>query len=187
MHIFLWETGGILFREYCFGGENSLSSAANSVSSARNSVSSLWHINNSLGGTHWVRSPELSEPRKTHWEFGVWNRTLRNCIRPVSDSCMGRYPLTCCGNATHLWAVKIISNNFPYVANMHLLHLLLWEKNGHACILLVHDGNELGRVGGSFVTRHSTYRPPNPRTFTDTKKWLKSYFRASGQSDSKVT
>ena len=27
----LWETGGILFREYCFGRENSLSSAPNSV------------------------------------------------------------------------------------------------------------------------------------------------------------
>ena len=33
--------GGILFREYCFGRENSLSSAANSVSSARTSASAL--------------------------------------------------------------------------------------------------------------------------------------------------
>ena len=47
-----WGTGGILFREYCFGGENSLSSAANSVSSARNSVSSSLHTNNRLKGTH---------------------------------------------------------------------------------------------------------------------------------------
>ena len=39
-------------REYCFGGENSLSSAANSVSSAKNSVSLLWHTNNRLRGTH---------------------------------------------------------------------------------------------------------------------------------------
>ena len=78
--------------EYCFESTvsekrthwASLSSAANSVSSARNSVSSLWHTNNRLRGTHWVRSPELSEPRKTHW-FGVWNRTPRNRIRPVSD------------------------------------------------------------------------------------------------------
>ena len=30
-----WETGGILFREYCAGRENSLSSAPNSVSSAK--------------------------------------------------------------------------------------------------------------------------------------------------------
>ena len=60
-------TGGILFREYCFGRENSLSSAANSVSSARNSVSSCLPTNNRLKGTHWVRSPKLSEPRKTHW------------------------------------------------------------------------------------------------------------------------
>ena len=44
-------TGGILFREYCFGEENSLSSAANSVSSARNSVSSLLHTNNRPKGT----------------------------------------------------------------------------------------------------------------------------------------
>ena len=45
-------TGGILFREYCFGEENSLSSAANSVSSARNSVSSRLHTNNRPKGTH---------------------------------------------------------------------------------------------------------------------------------------
>ena len=38
-----------------------------SVSSAKNLVSSLWHTNNRLRGTHWVRSPELSEPKKTHW------------------------------------------------------------------------------------------------------------------------
>ena len=47
-----WGTGGILFQEYCFGRENSLSSAANSVSSARNSVSSRLHTNNRLKGTH---------------------------------------------------------------------------------------------------------------------------------------
>ena len=35
------EMGGILFREYCFGREYSLSSWANSVSSAKNSVSLL--------------------------------------------------------------------------------------------------------------------------------------------------
>ena len=48
----IWGTGGILFREYCFGEENSLSSAANSVSSARNSVSSRLHTNNRPKGTH---------------------------------------------------------------------------------------------------------------------------------------
>ena len=37
------------------------------------------------------------------------------------------------------------------------------------------------------VTRHfPCNRPPNPRTFKDAKKWLKSYFRAPGQSDSKL-
>ena len=46
------ETGGILFREYCFGGENSLSSSPNSVSSVGNSVSSLSHTKNRLRGTH---------------------------------------------------------------------------------------------------------------------------------------
>ena len=39
---------------------------ANSVSSAKDSVSSLWHTNNRLKGT-------------------LWNRTLRNRIRPVSN------------------------------------------------------------------------------------------------------
>ena len=38
--------------KYCFGRENSLSSAANSVSSAKNSASSLLHTNNRLKGTH---------------------------------------------------------------------------------------------------------------------------------------
>ena len=37
--------GGILFQEYCFGRENSPSSAANSVTPAKNSVSSLWNKN----------------------------------------------------------------------------------------------------------------------------------------------
>ena len=67
--------GGILFREYCFGEENSLSFTANSVSSAKGSVSSLWHTNNRLRGTHWARSPELSEPQKTHWV---------RCLKPYS-------------------------------------------------------------------------------------------------------
>ena len=61
--------------EYCFESTvseerthwASLSFTANSVSSAKNSVSSLWHTHNRPRGTHWVRSPELSEPQKTHW------------------------------------------------------------------------------------------------------------------------
>ena len=54
----------------------SLSFGASSVSSAKkNSVSSRLHTNKRLEGTHWVRSPELSEPRKTHW---VW------CLKPYS-------------------------------------------------------------------------------------------------------
>ena len=79
------KTGGILFREYCFGGENSLSFGANSVSSGKNSVSSRLHINNRLKGTHWVRSPVNSVSPKKLTELGVWNRTPRNRIRPVSD------------------------------------------------------------------------------------------------------
>ena len=45
----------ILFREYCFGEEDSLSLTefgANSVSSAKNLVSSLWHTKNRLRGSH---------------------------------------------------------------------------------------------------------------------------------------
>ena len=37
-----WETCGVLFWEYCFRRENSLSSAANAVSSAKKPVSLLW-------------------------------------------------------------------------------------------------------------------------------------------------
>ena len=78
------ETGGIPFREYCLGRENSLSSGANSVSSAQNSVSSLWHTNNRLGGTHWALCPELGEPEKTHWA---------RCLKPYSPKpYLGPFP-----------------------------------------------------------------------------------------------
>ena len=50
------------------------------MSSANNSVSSLWNTNNRLIWTHWVRAKKLTE-------FGIWNRTLRNRIRHVSDFC----------------------------------------------------------------------------------------------------
>ena len=52
---FLGNGSGILFREYCFGEENSLSLTefgANSASSEKNSVSSRLHTNNRLRGTH---------------------------------------------------------------------------------------------------------------------------------------
>ena len=69
--------------EYCFESTvsekrthwASLSFGANSVSSAKNSVSSRLHTNNRLKGTHWVRSPELNEPRITHWV---------RCLKPYS-------------------------------------------------------------------------------------------------------
>ena len=56
----------MLFRESCFGRENSLSSATISVSSAKSSVSPVWHINTRPRGPHWVLSPELGEGQKTH-------------------------------------------------------------------------------------------------------------------------
>ena len=53
------ETGRILFREYCFGEENSLSLtefwgklSELCEKKKKNSVSSLWHTNNRLRGTH---------------------------------------------------------------------------------------------------------------------------------------
>ena len=45
------------------------------MSSGENSVSSLGHTNNRLRGTHWVLSPELGEPQKTHWV---------RCLKPYS-------------------------------------------------------------------------------------------------------
>ena len=45
------------------------------MSAAKNSVSSISHTNKRLRGTHWVRSPELSEPPKTHWV---------RCLKPYS-------------------------------------------------------------------------------------------------------
>ena len=71
----LWGTGGILFREYCFGEENSLSSAANSVSSARNSVSSRLHTNNRPKGNSLSSVPGTQWAQKTHWV---------RCLKPYS-------------------------------------------------------------------------------------------------------
>ena len=78
--------------EYCFESTvsekgthwASLSFGANSVSSAKNLVSSPLHTNARLKGTHWARSPELSEPRKNSLSSVFENRTLRNRTRPVS-------------------------------------------------------------------------------------------------------
>ena len=74
--------------EYCFesalGTGNSLSSAARWVSSAKSSVSSFgtqilgWEELTELSPQNSVRSNKLTE-------FGVWNRTLRNRIQPVSE------------------------------------------------------------------------------------------------------
>ena len=75
-------TGGILFREHCFGRENSLNSAANSVSLRKNRWVRF--------GTQLIGWEELTEfspwnllRAKKLAEFGVWNRTLWKRIRPV--------------------------------------------------------------------------------------------------------
>ena len=76
-----WGTGGILFREYCFGGENSLSSAAKLVWVLRETRwVRVYHTHNRLKGTH----PNSASPKKLT-ELGVWNRTPRNRIRAVSE------------------------------------------------------------------------------------------------------
>ena len=77
------ETGGILFREYCLGGENSLS-----LTDFWGKLGEFWeklgefalahkYSLNSLPGTRWWQQ-KLTE-------LGVWNHTLRNRIRPVSN------------------------------------------------------------------------------------------------------
>ena len=55
-----WETGGILFREYCFGSE------PNSGSFEKNSLSVRWHSNNrpkgaELGEGHRPTAKKLTE------------------------------------------------------------------------------------------------------------------------------
>ena len=55
-----------MFREYCFGRENSLSSAANSVSSAKKLGEFALAHNNRLRGTHCALYPELGEDQTTH-------------------------------------------------------------------------------------------------------------------------
>ena len=85
--------------EYCFESTvsekrthwASLSLGANSVSSARHSVSSIWHTNNRLRGAHWVRSPELSEPQKTHWA---------RCLKPYFPKRPPRGPFSYQGVST---------------------------------------------------------------------------------------
>ena len=55
-------------------------------------MSSLWHTNNRLRGTHWGLSPNSVRAKKLNW-LGVWNRTLRNRIRPVSDKSTSSRPV----------------------------------------------------------------------------------------------
>ena len=57
------------------------------MSSARNSVSSRLHTNNRPKGTHWARSPELSEPKKTHWV-----RCLKPCSPKPYSACFWYIP-----------------------------------------------------------------------------------------------
>ena len=61
-----------MFREYCFGRENSLSSAANSVSSAKKTRWVRFGTKNRLRRTHWVLSPELGEGQKNS-VFEPWS------------------------------------------------------------------------------------------------------------------
>ena len=65
------------------------------------------------------------------------------------------------------------------------------ESPGHPKPVMLKPVGRMSNFGGIWpprvVTRHFPYRPPNPKKFKDTKKLLKSYFRAPGQSDSKVT
>ena len=64
--------------EYCF--EPSPVSSAKSRWARRTN-------NNRLKGTHWVLSPELGEGKELT-ELGVWNRALKNRIRPASENCL---------------------------------------------------------------------------------------------------
>ena len=73
----------VLFLEYCFGIENSLSSVENSVSSAKNSASSLWHTSNRLRGTQWFLTLELSGCQKPHWVIAIYIYSYR-CLKPYS-------------------------------------------------------------------------------------------------------
>ena len=128
--------------EYCFESTvsekrthwASLSFGANSVSSAKNSVSSLLPTNNRLKGTQWVRSPELSEPRKTHW---VW------CLKPCSPKlyttrfrAMGRRSYALC-------FVSAIEPLAGAVCFVHCLFACLFTRGGHSIrrISQIHFGN----------------------------------------------
>ena len=119
----------------------SLSFTTKSVSSATNSVSSLWHINNRLRGTHWV----LSSLPGTQWgktltEFGVWNRTLRNRIRPVSECFKGvylavSYILSWCAFFSDSRLICSLKNVSFWVGC--LVFLLFWVLSGQALHCLV--------------------------------------------------
>ena len=65
-----WKTGGILFREYCFGRENSLSSAFRAqwvLRKARWVRLDTHTQKNRQRGTHWVLCLELGEGQRAHW------------------------------------------------------------------------------------------------------------------------
>ena len=81
MNRFYW--GWLERAEYCFERNVSEERTHRVLRSTakKNSVSLIWHTNNRLRGTHWVLLVRV----KKLTEFGVWNRTLRNRIRPVSE------------------------------------------------------------------------------------------------------
>ena len=84
----------------------------------------------------------------------------------------------------------------PFIAVFYtpLCNPLIKKRCGKICPQLIlwiassgHLNSGWPRTTLGIATRHFPYRPPNPRKFKDTKKLRKSYFRAPGQSDSKVT
>ena len=77
----------MLFWEYCFGGRE-LTEFCSKPQTRWVLQKTRWvrfgGKNNRLRGTHWVSLLELGEAQKLT-ELDVWNHTLWNRIRPVSD------------------------------------------------------------------------------------------------------
>ena len=158
----------VLFPEYCFERENSLSSlslfwkAAKSVSSAKkNSVSLLWHIDNRLRRTHWALPgtrwgpkigwcPSTVRPVFPMLVFQLSKRQNRTRTTfstvlgtPPSCTWTKRFPLEeLCGGCIVSWVLKWESTKNRHFRSLELYTKpysdTSWKKNSLNSVFEVH-------------------------------------------------
>ena len=91
-------TGGRLFREYCFGEENSLSlteicGKLGEFCENKNSVSSHWHTNNRLRRTHWAL-PRNSVTAENNSLSSVFEAVLSETVFGLFRNINSTFPMS---------------------------------------------------------------------------------------------